>query len=204
MFSNSFYDALEGFHIDNVVHFRNERGEDVPLSVRRPGKLFPADASTGRYPSRTETGSVANSTRICLNAEVSACGGSRINEPSDRSLSVAPARVPPDVDPVFPVSMTYLEHERSSCLGLPGTIHLRLAEGPEHPLSKRGHPRLHFARFSPRSLRARSHGCGLDRPAISTQCGFASVMVGNEIDEEGQWRKLELVARVADRRWGSG
>jgi 5-methyltetrahydropteroyltriglutamate--homocysteine methyltransferase len=43
---------------------------------------------------------------------------------------------------------------------------------------------------------------GLDRLAISPQCGFASVMVGNEIDEDTQWRKLELVARVADRLWG--
>jgi len=43
---------------------------------------------------------------------------------------------------------------------------------------------------------------GHDRLAISPQCGFASVMVGNEIDEDTQWRKLELVARVADRLWG--
>jgi 5-methyltetrahydropteroyltriglutamate--homocysteine methyltransferase len=42
---------------------------------------------------------------------------------------------------------------------------------------------------------------GMDRLAISPQCGFASVMVGNEIDEDTQWRKLELVARVADRIW---
>jgi methionine synthase II (cobalamin-independent) len=42
----------------------------------------------------------------------------------------------------------------------------------------------------------------LDRLAISPQCGFASVTVGNEIDEDTQWRKLELVARVADRLWG--
>jgi hypothetical protein len=27
------------------------------------------------------------------------------------------------------------------------------------------------------------------------------VMVGNEIDEDVQWRKLDLVARVADRLW---
>jgi hypothetical protein len=27
------------------------------------------------------------------------------------------------------------------------------------------------------------------------------VMVGNEIDEDAQWRKLDLVARVADRLW---
>jgi 5-methyltetrahydropteroyltriglutamate--homocysteine methyltransferase len=43
---------------------------------------------------------------------------------------------------------------------------------------------------------------GLERLAISPQCGFASVMVGNEIDEDTQWRKLELVGRVADRSWG--
>jgi methionine synthase II (cobalamin-independent) len=45
---------------------------------------------------------------------------------------------------------------------------------------------------------------GMDRLALSPQCGFASVMVGNEIDEDTQWRKLELVGRVADRVWGSG
>ncbi|MEO8293184.1 MAG: 5-methyltetrahydropteroyltriglutamate--homocysteine S-methyltransferase, partial [Actinomycetota bacterium] len=43
---------------------------------------------------------------------------------------------------------------------------------------------------------------GLDRLAISPQCGFASVMVGNETNEDAQWRKLELVGRVADRLWG--
>jgi len=43
---------------------------------------------------------------------------------------------------------------------------------------------------------------GMDRLAISPQCGFASVMVGNEIDEDAQWRKLGLLARVADRLWG--
>jgi 5-methyltetrahydropteroyltriglutamate--homocysteine methyltransferase len=42
---------------------------------------------------------------------------------------------------------------------------------------------------------------GLDRLAISPQCGFASVMVGNEIDEAVQWRKLELVGRLAERIW---
>ena len=42
---------------------------------------------------------------------------------------------------------------------------------------------------------------GIERLAISPQCGFASVMVGNETDEDIQWRKLELVGRVADRLW---
>jgi 5-methyltetrahydropteroyltriglutamate--homocysteine methyltransferase len=44
---------------------------------------------------------------------------------------------------------------------------------------------------------------GMDRLAISPQCGFASVMIGNDTDEDIQWRKLELVGRVADRLWGA-
>jgi 5-methyltetrahydropteroyltriglutamate--homocysteine methyltransferase len=43
---------------------------------------------------------------------------------------------------------------------------------------------------------------GMDRLAISPQCGFASVLAGNETNEDAQWRKLELVGRVADRLWG--
>jgi len=42
---------------------------------------------------------------------------------------------------------------------------------------------------------------GTDRLAISPQCGFASVMVGNDTDTAAQWRKLELVGRVADCIW---
>lgn len=40
--------------------------------------------------------------------------------------------------------------------------------------------------------------------ALSPQCGFASVFEGNEIDEDVQWRKIDLVCRVADRVWGRG
>ena len=43
---------------------------------------------------------------------------------------------------------------------------------------------------------------GLERLAISPQCGFASVMIGNDTDEDVQWRKLDLVGRIADRLWG--
>jgi 5-methyltetrahydropteroyltriglutamate--homocysteine methyltransferase len=42
----------------------------------------------------------------------------------------------------------------------------------------------------------------LEQLAVSPQCGFASVMEGNDIDQEVQWRKLELVSHVADRLWG--
>jgi len=54
-----------------------------------------------------------------------------------------------------------------------------------------------------RMEQAASIAGGLDRLAISPQCGFASVMVGNDIDEDVQWRKLELVGHVADRLWGT-
>ena len=40
---------------------------------------------------------------------------------------------------------------------------------------------------------------GMDLLAISPQCGFASTMVGNDTDEDAQWRKLEIVGRIADR-----
>ena len=52
-----------------------------------------------------------------------------------------------------------------------------------------------------RRLEDASRFLSVDRLGLSTQCGFASVIAGNEIDEETQWRKLELVARVADRVW---
>lgn len=41
----------------------------------------------------------------------------------------------------------------------------------------------------------------LDRLAISPQCGFASNFRGNPLSEDEQWRKLELVASVADEVW---
>lgn len=41
-----------------------------------------------------------------------------------------------------------------------------------------------------------------DQLAISPQCGFASVIDGNEITEDIQWEKLASVGRVADRIWG--
>ncbi len=42
----------------------------------------------------------------------------------------------------------------------------------------------------------------LGQLALSPQCGFSSTHHGNDLTEDDQWRKLELVARVADRVWG--
>ena len=43
---------------------------------------------------------------------------------------------------------------------------------------------------------------GLERLAISPQCGFSTSVVGNALGLEDQRRKLELCVRVAERVWG--
>jgi len=43
----------------------------------------------------------------------------------------------------------------------------------------------------------------IEHLALSPQCGFASVAAGNLLSEEDQWKKLELVARVARRTWSA-
>lgn len=41
----------------------------------------------------------------------------------------------------------------------------------------------------------------IDNLALSPQCGFASVMEGNLLSEEQQWRKLQIVVDTARRVW---
>jgi 5-methyltetrahydropteroyltriglutamate--homocysteine methyltransferase len=41
----------------------------------------------------------------------------------------------------------------------------------------------------------------VEQLAISPQCGFASNADGNDLSEDDQWRKLELIVRVAHRVW---
>jgi methionine synthase II (cobalamin-independent) len=43
----------------------------------------------------------------------------------------------------------------------------------------------------------------LERLAVSPQCGFASTYEGNELSEDDQRRKLELVVQTAEAVWGS-
>jgi 5-methyltetrahydropteroyltriglutamate--homocysteine methyltransferase len=52
-----------------------------------------------------------------------------------------------------------------------------------------------------RRIDAASAFVPLERLALSPQCGFASDFRGNPIGEDDQWRKLELVASVADEVW---
>jgi len=41
----------------------------------------------------------------------------------------------------------------------------------------------------------------LERLALSPQCGFASIAAGNLLSEADQWKKLELVVKVARKTW---
>jgi methionine synthase II (cobalamin-independent) len=42
----------------------------------------------------------------------------------------------------------------------------------------------------------------IENLALSTQCGFASIAVGNLLSTDEQWRKLELVVDTARKVWG--
>jgi 5-methyltetrahydropteroyltriglutamate--homocysteine methyltransferase len=43
----------------------------------------------------------------------------------------------------------------------------------------------------------------IEQLAVSPQCGFASMAEGNLVTPDSQWRKMELVAEVARRVWGT-
>jgi 5-methyltetrahydropteroyltriglutamate--homocysteine methyltransferase len=53
-----------------------------------------------------------------------------------------------------------------------------------------------------RRIEAAGRHFPVERMAISPQCGFASVIEGNRIGPEEQWRKFELLLDVADEVWG--
>jgi 5-methyltetrahydropteroyltriglutamate--homocysteine methyltransferase len=53
-----------------------------------------------------------------------------------------------------------------------------------------------------RRVDAAAHYIGLDRLAISPQCGFASTVAGNPISEADERAKLALVVRAAKEIWG--
>jgi 5-methyltetrahydropteroyltriglutamate--homocysteine methyltransferase len=59
---------------------------------------------------------------------------------------------------------------------------------------------------SPRALIQRieeaSRYVPLDHLCLSPQCGFSSTVEGNELTEEDQWAKLELIGKVAREVWG--
>ncbi|MEX2405866.1 MAG: 5-methyltetrahydropteroyltriglutamate--homocysteine S-methyltransferase [Actinomycetota bacterium] len=299
MFLNSFYDAVEGFRTDNVVHFRNARGEDMPLSVHEVvDRLKPVDSPAAReasfmaevagdhpfkvtFPAPSIFGHpfsykpgitsgygsleefVAHAIEIerGLIADAVRAGA--------RSVQLDFPLYPYLVDPAWVARFEDHGHDVDTLLDsaiaadtavledLPDDVSVALhicrgnyrsswmCEGSLDHVADRVFGELPYDAFlvewddlgrdggfepvrflregavmvmgivstkTPllegedelvrRMEQAASFVDGdMDRLAISPQCGFASVMVGNEIDEYTQWRKLELVARVADRLW---
>jgi 5-methyltetrahydropteroyltriglutamate--homocysteine methyltransferase len=53
-----------------------------------------------------------------------------------------------------------------------------------------------------RRIAAAAEVVPLEQLALSPQCGFASVALGNLVSEEDQWRKLKLVTETAHVVWG--
>jgi 5-methyltetrahydropteroyltriglutamate--homocysteine methyltransferase len=303
MFLNSFYDAVEGFRTDNVVHFRNASGEDMPLSVHEivdrlkpvdspaareaafmaevagdhPFKVtFPAPSIFGHpfsykpgvtsgYDSLDEFVAHAIELERGLVAEV-------LSAWPDTQIQFDFPLYPYLVDPAWVARFEDHGHDVDTLLdaaiaadtavleSIPDDVTVALhicrgnyrsswmCEGSLEHVADRVFGELPYdaflvewddlgrdGGFEPvRFLRegavmvmgivstktpvlededellrrmeqaAAFLGGDMDRFAISPQCGFASVMVGNEIDEGTQWRKLELVASVAERLWGRG
>jgi 5-methyltetrahydropteroyltriglutamate--homocysteine methyltransferase len=62
-------------------------------------------------------------------------------------------------------------------------------------------PQLETADDLKRKLDNASRFIPLEQLALSPQCGFSSNIVGNRITEDDQWRKLELIQKVAAEVW---
>jgi 5-methyltetrahydropteroyltriglutamate--homocysteine methyltransferase len=62
-------------------------------------------------------------------------------------------------------------------------------------------PQLETADDLKRKLDNAGRFIPLEQLALSPQCGFSSNIVGNLITEDDQWRKLELIQKVAAEVW---
>ena len=62
---------------------------------------------------------------------------------------------------------------------------------------------LETADFLKRRIEEAAKYAPLEQLAISPQCGFASTEEGNTLTEDQQWKKLELLVKVAEDVWGS-
>ena len=299
MFLNSFYDAVEGFRTDNVVHFRNARGDEIPLAVHEiverlrlvdspaareavfmreatqgfPFKVtFPAPSIFG-HPFSYKAGITSGYASLdafvdhaveierALIADAIAAGATYVQ--LDFPL------YPYLVDPAWVARFEAQGHHVDALVeaaiatdtailqGMPEDVFTALhicrgnfrsswmCEGSLEPVAERVFGELPYDAFlvewddlgrdggyepvrhlrrgstmvmgivstktpeledEDELVRRMEHaiafaGGDADRLAISPQCRFASVMLGNEIDEDTQWRKLDLVARVANRLW---
>ena len=299
MFLNSFYDAVEGFRTDNVVHFRNAAGEDVPLRVHEiVERLRAVDSPAAREAAFMSSVADGYAFKVTFPAPSLfghpfsykpgvTSGYASLEEFVAHAIQIerglvadaikAGARYvqfdfplyPYLVDPAWVERFEAQGHRVADLVeaaiaadtavleGIPDGVTVALhicrgnyrsswmCEGSLEPVAEQVFEELPYdaflvewddlgrdGGFEPvRFLRqgstmvmgivstktpvlededdlvrkmeqAATLAGGMDRLAISPQCGFASVMVGNETHQDAQWRKLELVGRVADRLWG--
>jgi 5-methyltetrahydropteroyltriglutamate--homocysteine methyltransferase len=62
-------------------------------------------------------------------------------------------------------------------------------------------PEVEMADSLMRKIESASKYLDISQLGISPQCGFASTMHGNELDEAAQWRKLEEMVKAAHKVW---
>jgi 5-methyltetrahydropteroyltriglutamate--homocysteine methyltransferase len=299
MFLNSFYDAVEGFRTDNVVRFRNARGEDVPLNVHEIVEcLRVVDSPAAREVAFLHDVAGGHAYKVSFPAPSIfghpfsykpgvTSGYDSLEEFVGHAVELERGLVADAIDagaryvqfdfPLYPYLVDpawiarfdeaghdldrlvdgAVEADRAVLEGIQPDVTTALhicrgnyrsswmCEGSLEPIAERvfaelpydaflvewddlgrdgGYEPVRFLRAGStmvmgivstkntglededdlvrRIEEAASHlGGDLDRFAISPQCGLASVVVGNEIDEDTQWRKLDLVARVAERLW---
>ena len=63
-------------------------------------------------------------------------------------------------------------------------------------------PEVESADSLVRKIESATQYIDVSQLAISPQCGFASTMHGNELDEDAQWRKLGEMVKAAETVWG--
>jgi 5-methyltetrahydropteroyltriglutamate--homocysteine methyltransferase len=63
-------------------------------------------------------------------------------------------------------------------------------------------PEVESADSLVRKIESATQYIDVSQLAISPQCGFASTMHGNELDEDAQWHKLEEMVKAAETVWG--
>ena len=64
-------------------------------------------------------------------------------------------------------------------------------------------PELESKDFLEKKIEAAARYVPLERLCVSPQCGFSSNYLGNPVTIDDQWRKLELVVKVAESVWGT-
>jgi 5-methyltetrahydropteroyltriglutamate--homocysteine methyltransferase len=121
-----------------------------------------------------------------------------------RSRWVASGGYEPIADVIFgglDVDAFFLEFDSERAGGFEPLRHLAPGKTAVLGLVTTKTPELESAADLYRRIDEASAVVPLDRLALSPQCGFSSSHHGNDLTEDDQWHKLELVVAVADAAW---